>query len=67
MSQSVKELLAIQGNKKVVTSIEYRTDQPDQVVSAVQDVLTNHLNEFSKITYDIVDENSVRVELTEKA
>lgn len=69
MSSILNDLMAIQGKKHIVTSIEYDTPSQasqDEVFATVQDILLEDLDAFSKITYDVDPSGEkVKVEVTE--
>lgn len=69
MKSMVDELNSVPVRKSVVTTIEYdckKADKEDEVFDAVRDIVTNHLDEFSKITYDLNPSNhTVKVEVSE--
>lgn len=68
MANFVDELKNASLKKHVVTSIEYEckdSGKEEEVFEMVQDVITNHLDEFAKITYDLVPGNKVKVEVIE--
>lgn len=68
MASLVKDLKDAKVRKHVVTSIEYdcKTDESEEeVFEMVQDIITNHLEEFAKITYDIEPDHKVKVEVIE--
>lgn len=69
MNPILKELTQIQGRKHIVTSIEYDTPtdaSQDVVFDTVRSILSNDLDEFSKITFDVEPDGSkVKVEVTE--
>lgn len=69
MNPILKELTGIEGKKHIVTSIEYDTPtekSQDVVFDSVRDILSNGLDHFSKITFDVEPDGSkVKVEVTE--
>ena len=69
MNPIIKELIGIEGKKHIVTSIEYDTpteNSQDAVFNSVHGILSNDLDKFSKITFDVEPDGSkVKVEVTE--
>lgn len=69
MKSIMSELASVKAKKNVVTSIEYDcTDaqKENEIFQVVQDILFDHLEEFSKITYDIdTNEHKVKVEFSQ--
>lgn len=66
MKSIVKDLENISVKKHVVTSIEYDCSdekQEDEVFEAVRDVITENINDFAKITYDVEANHKVKVEV----
>ena len=67
MKPIIDELQKINVRKHFVTSIEYdcKTEKKeDEVFDAVRDILSNDLNSFSKITYDLSPaDHKVKVEV----
>ena len=63
------ELNSIKVSKKVKTSIEYNCkneDQEEKVFDLVRNILTDNLESFSKITYDVEpSEHVVKVEVSQ--
>ncbi|MCI9041502.1 hypothetical protein [Dubosiella newyorkensis] len=70
MKSMVDELNSVPVRKTVKTTIEYDCKKPekeDEVFDAVRDIVTNHLDDFSKITYDLdPTRHTVKVELNEQ-
>lgn len=71
MKSMMEELRSIPGKKKIITSVEYTCSQKsaaDEVFATVAEIVTDHLDELAKITYDRNEaDNSCRVELTQNA
>lgn len=68
MKSLVDELKQVSSKKHVVTSIEYdckKEEKADEVFETVRDVVTNHLDEIAKITYDVTSDNKVKVEVSQ--
>lgn len=69
MKTIMDELNSVKVRKHIVTTIEYdckKSDKADQVFDAVRDIVTDHLDEIAKITYDILPaEKKVRVEVSQ--
>lgn len=68
MSDLVKELKDAKLQKHIVTSIEYdckNDEKEEEIYEMVQNIITNHLEEFAKITYDIEPDHKVKVEVIE--
>ena len=66
----LEELKSIKARKLVKTAIEYEcrsNEQKEEVLNTVRDIITNQLNSFSKITYDLEGDNKVKVELFQHA
>lgn len=66
MQSLVDELKGISLKKRVVTSVEYdcRTeDKEDEVFEMVRNLVTEHLDEMAKITFDIESDHKVKVEV----
>ena len=67
MKNLVKDLEDISVKKHVVTSIEYTCadeKQEDEIFDTVKDVITENINDFAKITYDLDSvEHKVKVEV----
>jgi hypothetical protein len=65
------ELKSVPAKKHIVTSIEYdcrKSDKTEEVFDVVRDIVTDHLDEIAKITYDINNaDQSVKVEITQNA
>ena len=63
---AIDELKSISARKHVVTSIEYECkteEKEDEVFEKVQGILKHHLDEVSKITYDLEADDKVKVEV----
>jgi hypothetical protein len=70
MKTMMEELKGVSVKKHTVTSIEFdckTEDKEDEVFDKVHDIVTNHLDDFAKITYDLESEHKVKVEITENA
>lgn len=69
MKDLVKDLQNISVKKHVVTSIEYECKdekQEDEIFDTVRDVITENINDFAKITYDLDSvEHKVKVEVSQ--
>lgn len=68
MKNLVDELKSVSLRKHVVTSIEYdckKEEKEDEVFETVRDIVTNHLDEIAKITYDLSSDHKVKVEVTQ--
>lgn len=66
MEKVLDELKSVSLKKHVVTSIEYDCKdeaKENEVFDVVQDVVTNNLDDFAKITYDILQDHKVKVEV----
>lgn len=67
MKNLVKDLENISVKKHVVTSIEYQCEnetQEDEIFDQVRDVITDNIDDFAKITYDLDSvEHTVKVEV----
>jgi hypothetical protein len=71
MKTIMDELKSVPAKKHIVTSIEYdcrKSDKTEEVFDVVRDIVTDHLDEIAKITYDINNaDQSVKVEITQNA
>ena len=68
MKSMLEELKDVKIKKHTVTSIEYdckSDEKEDEVFDAVRDIVTNHLDDFAKITYDLESDHKVKVEIIE--
>lgn len=68
MKSILDELKDVKIKKHMVTSIEYdckSEEKEDELFDKVHDLVTNHLDDFAKITYDLEADHKVKVELTE--
>lgn len=69
MKDLVKDLENISVKKHVVTSIEYECKnekQEDEIFDTVREVITENINDFAKITYDLDSvEHKVKVEVSQ--
>ena len=68
MKSILDELKDVKIKKHMVTSIEYdckSEDKEDELFDKVHELVTNHLDDFAKITYDVESDHKVKVELTE--
>ncbi|MDO4672416.1 MAG: hypothetical protein Q4A76_05850 [Porphyromonadaceae bacterium] len=68
MKSLVDDLKSVSLKKHVVTSIEYdckSEEKEDEVFDTVRDIVTNHLDEIAKITYDIAADHKVKVEVSQ--
>lgn len=66
MKNLVKDLENMAVKKKVVTSIEFdcKTEkQEDEIFDVVKDVITDNIDDFAKITYDLESDHKVKVEV----
>lgn len=66
MKNIVKDLENISIKKHVVTSIEYDCKdekQEDEVFEAIRNVITENINDFAKVTYDVEADHKVKVEV----
>lgn len=68
MKTMMEELRSVPAKKKVTTTVEYECQgrmEADEVFDAVRDIVTDHLDEFAKITFDRNEAaHSCKVELT---
>ncbi|WP_294730977.1 hypothetical protein [uncultured Faecalibaculum sp.] len=71
MKTMAEELREIPAKKKIITSVEYdcgRKDAADEVFATVTGIVTDHLDELAKITFDRNEaDHTCRVELTQNA
>ncbi|MCF0106510.1 MAG: hypothetical protein HUJ53_07075 [Holdemanella sp.] len=71
MKNIVDVLESVSVKKHVVTSIEYECEsekQEDAVFESVRNLVTEHLDDFAKITFDIDQaEHKVKVEVIQNA
>ncbi len=68
MKTMIEELKEISTKKHTVTSIEFdckSEEKEDEVFDTVHNIVTNHLDNFAKITYDLESDHKVKVEITE--
>lgn len=69
MKSIMESLDKVSAKKHVVTSVEfdYKSDEKaDEIFDAVQNIVTDHLDEFAKITYDVDSaQKKVKVEVIE--
>lgn len=68
MEKYINDLKNVSLKKKIVTSIEYNCDseeKEEEIFDMVHQMITDHLDEFAKITYDIEPNNTVKVEVIE--
>lgn len=68
MKSILDELKDVKIKKHMVTSIEYdckSEEKEDELFDKVHELVTNHLDDFAKITYDLESDHKVKVELTE--
>ena len=68
MKSMLDELKDVKIKKHTVTSIEYdckSDEKEDEVFDTVRDIVTNHLDDFAKITYDLESDHKVKVEIIE--
>ena len=67
MKDLVKDLENLAVKKHVVTSIEYTCaseKQEDEIFDTVRDVITENIDDFAKITYDLDSvDHKVKVEV----
>lgn len=62
------DLKSVSIRKRMVTSIEYECkneQQEDEIFDKVRNIVTDHLDEFAKITYDLEADHKVKVEVIE--
>ena len=71
MKNIVDDLKNVSIKKHVVTSIEYACKdekQEDAVFESVRDLVSNHLDDIAKVTFDIdQNEHKVKVEVSQNA
>lgn len=68
MKTLIDELKGVKAKKHVVTSIEYdckKEDKEDEVFETVRTIVSDHLEEIAKITYDLQADQKVKVEVTQ--
>jgi hypothetical protein len=68
METLLKDLKNAKIRKHIVTSIEYdcKTEEnEEEIFEMVHALITEHTNDFAKITYDIEPDNKVKVEVIE--
>lgn len=68
MKTLIDELKGVKAKKHVVTSIEYdckKEDKKDEVFETVRTIVSDHLEEIAKITYDLQANHKVKVEVTQ--
>lgn len=69
MKTMMEALDKVSAKKHVVTSVEYdckKDGKAEEVFDVVQGIVTEHLDEFAKITYDVDSvEKKVKVEIIE--
>lgn len=68
MKTLIDELKGVKTRKHVVTSIEYdckKEKKEDEVFETVRMIVSDHLDEISKITYDLQADHKVKVEITQ--
>ena len=68
MKTLIDELKGVKAKKHVVTSIEYdrkKEDKEDEVFETVRTIVSDHLEEIAKITYDLQADHKVKVEVTQ--
>ena len=68
MKTMIEELKEISTKKHTVISIEFdckSEEKEDEVFDTVHNIVTNHLDNFAKITYDLESDHKVKVEITE--
>ena len=66
--QMLEELKDVKIKKHTVTSIEYdckSEEKEDEVFDQVHNIVTNHLDDFAKITFDVEADHKVKVEISE--
>ena len=63
MKSMLEELKDVKIKKHTVTSIEY--DCKSEVFDQVHNIVTNHLDDFAKITFDVEADHKVKVEISE--
>ena len=68
MKTLIDELKGVKAKKHVVTSIENKKkkeDKEDEVFETVRTIVSDHLEEIAKITYDLQADHKVKVEVTQ--
>ena len=68
MKSMLEELKDVKIKKHTVTSIEYdckTEEKEDEVFDQVHNIVTNHLDDFAKITFDVEADHKVKVEISE--
>ena len=68
MKSMLEELKDEKIKKHTVTSIEYdckSEEKEDAVFDQVHNIVTNHLDDFTKITFDVEADHKVKVEISE--
>ena len=68
MKSILEELKDVKIKKHTVTSIEYdwkSEEKEDEVFDQVHNIVTNHLDDFAKITFDVEADHKVKVEISE--
>lgn len=68
MKNLTEELKKVSAKKHVCTTIEYdckSEEKEEEVFDTVRDIVTEHLDEIAKITYDIEAGHKVKVEVTQ--
>ena len=65
MKTLIDELKGVKAKKHVVTSIEYDCKKEDEVFETVRTIVSDHLEEIAKITYDLQADHKVKVEVTQ--
>lgn len=68
MKNLLDDLKQVSLKKHVVTSIEYdckKEEKEDEVFETVRNIVSNHLDEIAKITYDITGDHKVKVEVSQ--
>ena len=68
MKSMLEELKDVKIKKHTITSIEYdckSDEKEDEVFDKVHDIVTNHLDDFATITYDLEAYHKVKVEIPE--
>lgn len=67
MKSMLEELKDVKIKKHTVTSIEYdckSEEKEDEVFDQVHNIVTNHLDDFAKITFDVEADHKVKVEIS---
>lgn len=68
MKSMLEELKDVKIKKHTVTFIEYdckSEEKEDAVFDQVHNIVTNHLDDFTKITFDVEADHKVKVEISE--